>query len=44
MKLSNIAILTIKNTDYQRIINEINKNEVIKSLQNIDLTESYGIL
>ena len=44
MKLSNIAILTIKNTDYQRIINGINKNEVIKSLQNIDLTESYGIL
>ena len=44
MKISNIAILTIKNTDYQCIINAINKNEAIKSLQNIDLTENYGIL
>ena len=44
IKLSNIAILTIKNTDYQCIINGIIKNEAIKSLQNIDLTENYGIL
>ena len=44
MKISNIAILTVKNADYQCIINAINKNEAIKSLQNIDLTENYGIL
>ena len=44
MKISNIAILTVKNTDYQCIINAINKNEAIKSLQNINLTENYGIL
>ena len=39
MKLSDIAILNIKNADYRCIIKEINKSETIKLLQNIDLIE-----
>ena len=39
MKLSDIAILNIKGSDYCCIITEIIKSEAIKLLQNIDLTE-----
>ena len=39
MNLRNIPISKIKNTDYCCIITEISKNEAIKLLQNIDLTE-----
>ena len=39
MKLSDIAILNIKNADYRCIIKEINKSETIKLLQNIDSIE-----
>ena len=39
MNLSNIAILKIKNVNYQCIITEISKSEAIKLLENIDLTE-----
>ena len=44
INLSNIAILKIKNADYHCIISEIRKNEAIKLLQNIDLTEKSGTL
>ena len=39
INLSNIAILKVKNADYQCIINGISKGEAIKLMQNIDLTE-----
>ena len=39
MNLSDIAILNIKVSDYCEIISLISKNEVIKSMQNADLTE-----
>ena len=42
MKLSNIAILKIKNADYSYIINGISKSETIRLLGNIDLTEKSG--
>ena len=44
MNLSNIYIINIKNSDYRCIINGISKSEVIKLLQNIDLTEKSGKL
>ena len=44
MKLGDIAILKIKDTDYRCLIIGISKNEAIKLLQNIDLTEKSGIL
>ena len=44
MKLSNIAILKIKNANYRCIITGISKIEAIKLMQNIDLTEKSGIL
>ena len=39
MNHSNITILKIKNADYFCIDTGISKSEVIKLLQNIDLTE-----
>ena len=39
MKLNNIAILNIKDSDYGCIISLINKNEVINLVQNTDWTE-----
>ena len=44
MKLSDIAILTIKGSDYCCIISGISKSESIKLLQNIDMTEKSGTL
>ena len=44
MNLSDIAILNIKGSDYHCIISLISKNEVIKFLQNADLTEKSGTL
>ena len=38
MNLDNIAILSIKGSDFHCIISEISKKEVIKITQNIDLT------
>ena len=37
-KLSDIAILNIKGADYYCIISRINKSEVTKLMQNINLT------
>ena len=42
MKLSDIAVLKIKNADYRCMITEISKIKGIKLLQNIDLTETCG--
>ena len=39
MNLSDIAILSIKSTDYCCIISVLSKSEAIKVMQNIDLTE-----
>ena len=39
MNLSNMAILKIKNANHCFIIPGISKDEIIKPLQNIDLTE-----
>ena len=39
MKLSNIAILSIKGSDYRCTISLIRQNEVIKLMQNVDLTK-----
>ena len=39
MNLSSITVLNIHGPDYCCIINEISKSEVIKVMQNIDLTE-----
>ena len=44
MNLSNIAILTIENNDYHCIVTAISKNEDIKLLKNINLTEKSGTL
>ena len=44
MNLCDIAILTIKGSNYHCIISGISKNEAIKLLQNIDLTEKSGTL
>ena len=44
MNLSKIAILSIKDGDYHCIISRISKSDVIKLLQNIDLTEKSGVL
>ena len=44
MKLSNIAILKIRNADYRFIISGISKSEAIKLLQNIYLTEKSETL
>ena len=39
MKLSNIAILNIKGSDYRCITSFISKNDAINLMQNADLTE-----
>ena len=39
MKLSNIAILNIKSSDYRCITSFIRKNDAINLMQNADLTE-----
>ena len=44
INLSNIAILTIKGSDYRCIISLISKKETIKLLQNADLIEKSGTL
>ena len=44
MKLSNIAILNIKSSDYRCIISLITKKEVINLIKNTDLTEKTGTL
>ena len=44
MNLCDIAILNIKGSDYHCIISGDSKNETIKLLQNIDLTEKSGTL
>ena len=44
MKLSNIAILNIKRSDYRRIISLISKIVVINLMQNAGLTDKSGTL
>ena len=44
MKLSDIAILNIKSSDYGCIINGISENLVIGLMQNADLTDKNGTL
>ena len=44
INLSDIAILTIKGSDYCCMVRLINKNRAIKLLQNADLTEKSGTL
>ena len=44
MNLCDIAVLNIKGSDYHCIISRISKNEAIKLMQNIDLTEKSGTL
>ena len=42
--VSDVAILEMKNADYRCIISITSKNEAIKLLQSIDLTEKSGTL
>ena len=44
MNLSDIAILSIKSTDYYCIIRGISKNEDINLMQNVDWTKNRGTL
>ena len=44
INLSDIAILNIKGSNYRCIISLISKNDVIKLLQNADLTKKVGTL
>ena len=44
MKLSDIAILNIKGSDYGCIISGISKNEGISLIQNADLTKKSETL
>ena len=44
IKLSDIAILSIKGSDYQCIISGINKREALKLSQNVDFTEKSETL
>ena len=44
INLSDIAILNIKGFDYCSIISLISKNEIIKLMENADLTEKSGTL
>ena len=44
INISDIAILSIKGSDYCSIINLISNNEAINLLQNADLTEISGVL
>ena len=43
INLSDIAILNIEGSDYRHIISLISKNEVIKFMENTDLTEKTYI-
>ena len=42
VKLSDIAILNIKGSDFCRIISLISKNEALNLLQNSNFTEKLG--
>ena len=44
MNLNDIAILSIKGSDYRCIISNISKNEDINLMKNIDLSEKSGTL
>ena len=44
VNLSDIAILSIKGSNYRCIISLISKNNAINSLQNADLTKKVGTL
>ena len=44
MKLSDIAILIIKNADYHCIISRISKNKAINLMKNAEFTEKGGTL
>ena len=44
INLSNIAILSIKGSDYRCIINLISISKAINLMQNVDLTEKSGTL
>ena len=44
INLSNIAILSIKGSDYRCIINLISTNKAINLMQNANLTEKSGTL
>ena len=44
MNLSKIAILNNNGADYCFILTGISKNEIIKLIQSIDLTEKSGTL
>ena len=44
INLSDIAILNIKGSNYRCIISLISKNEAIKLIQNVDLTEKSRTL
>ena len=44
MKLNDVAILSIKGTNYCCIINGFSKNEAIHFLKNVDMTEKSGTL
>ena len=44
LNLSDIGILSIKSTDCHSIVSGISKNEVMKLMQNVDLTKESGTL
>ena len=44
MKLSDIAVLNIKGSDYRCIFSLISKNKAINLMENADLTEKTGTL
>ena len=44
INLSDTATLKVKNADYCCIVTGINKNEAIKVLESIDLTEKSGTI
>ena len=44
MKLSEIAVLNIKHSDYCSIVTLINKNDAINSMQSTDFTKKSGRL
>ena len=44
IKLSDIAILSIKDSDYHCVVNLIRKSEAINIIQNADLTKKSGTI
>ena len=44
MKLSNIAMLNINDSDYRCVITEISKSRDINLMQNVDVSENFGKL